>query len=96
MKCFLILPVVMYGCETWSVTLSNEHSLMVFENKVLRKVFGPKRDEGTGEWRKLHNEELIDLYQLLFGEQIKKNEMGGICSMCGEQEKGLQGYRGET
>ena len=54
----IILPVVLYGCETWSLTLREEHRLRVFENKVLRKIFGAKRDEITGEWRKLHNAEL--------------------------------------
>jgi hypothetical protein len=58
----IILPVVLYGCETWSLTLREEHRLRVFENRVLRKIFGPKRGEVTGEWRKLHNEELPDLY----------------------------------
>ena len=52
----IILPVVLYGCETWSLTLREEHRLRVFENRVLRKIFGPKRDWITGEWRKLHNE----------------------------------------
>jgi hypothetical protein len=56
------LPVVLYGCETWSHTLREEHRLRVFENRVLRRIFGPKRDEVTGEWRRLHNEELHDLY----------------------------------
>jgi hypothetical protein len=51
----------LYGCETWSLTLREEHRLRVFENKVLRRIFGPKRDEVTGECRKLHNEELHDL-----------------------------------
>ena len=60
----LALWLVLYGCETWSLTLREEHRLRVFENRVLRKVFGPKRDEVTGEWRKLHNEELNDLYSL--------------------------------
>ena len=60
----IILPVVLYGCETWSLTLREEHRLRVFENRVLRRVFGPKRDEVTGEWRKLHNEELNSLYSL--------------------------------
>jgi hypothetical protein len=55
-------PVVLYGCETWSLTLREERRLRVFENRVLRGVFGSKRDEVTGEWRKLHNEELNDLY----------------------------------
>jgi len=56
------LPVILYGCETWSPALRKEHRLRVFENRVLRRIFGPKRDEITGEWRKLHNEELNDLY----------------------------------
>jgi len=59
------LPVVLYGCETWFLTLREERRLRVFENRVLRKVFGPKRDEVTWEWRKLHNEELSDLHSLL-------------------------------
>ena len=58
----IILPVVLYGCETWSLTLREERRLRVFENRVLRGIFGPKRDEVTGEWRKLHNEKLNDLY----------------------------------
>jgi hypothetical protein len=58
------LPVVLYGCETWSLTLREEHGLRVFENRVLRRIFGPKRDEVMGEWRKLHNRELHDLYTL--------------------------------
>jgi len=57
----IILPVVLYGCETWSLNLREERRLRVFENRVLRRIFGPKRDEVTGEWRKLHNEELNDL-----------------------------------
>jgi hypothetical protein len=60
----IILPVVLYGCETWSLTLRKERRLRVSENRVLRKVFGHKRDEVTGEWRNLHNEELNDLYSL--------------------------------
>jgi hypothetical protein len=58
----MILPVVLYGCETWSLTLRKEHRLRVFENRVLRRIFGPTRDEVTGEWRKLHNRELHNLY----------------------------------
>jgi hypothetical protein len=54
--------VVLYGYETWSLTLREEQRLRVFENRVLRRIFGPKRDEVTGEWRKIHNEELRDLY----------------------------------
>jgi len=58
----IILPVVLYGCKTWSLTLREERWLRVFENRVLRRIFGPKRDEVTGEWRKMHNEELNDLH----------------------------------
>jgi hypothetical protein len=61
----IIFPVVLYGCETWSLTLREEYRLRVFENRVLRGIFGPKRDDMMGEWRKLHNEELRDLYVLL-------------------------------
>jgi len=57
-----ILPTVLYGCETWSLTLRYERKLRVFENMVLRRIFGPRRDEVTGEWRRLHKEELNDLY----------------------------------
>ena len=60
----LLLHVVLNGCETWSLTLREERRLRVFENRVLRRVFGPKRDEVTGEWRKFHNEELRDFYSL--------------------------------
>jgi len=56
------LPVVLYGCETWSLTLREECRLRVFENRLLRRIFGSKRDEVTGDWRKLHKEELNDLY----------------------------------
>ena len=58
----IILPVVLYGCETWSLTLREERKLRVFENMVLRRIFGPRRDEVTGEWMRLHDEELNDLY----------------------------------
>jgi hypothetical protein len=60
----IIFPVVLYGCETWSLTLREERRLRVFKNRVLSRVFGPKRDEVRGEWKKLHNEELNDLYSL--------------------------------
>jgi hypothetical protein len=58
----IILPVVLYGCETWSLTLREERKLRVFENMVLKRIFGPRRDEVNGEWKRLHNEELNDLY----------------------------------
>ena len=58
----IILPFVLYGCETWSLTLREESRLRVVENRILRRIFGPKRDE-NGEWRRLHNEELHSLYR---------------------------------
>jgi hypothetical protein len=58
----LILPLVLYGCQTLSLTLREEHRLRVFENRMLRRIFGPKRDEVMGEWKKLHNWELHNLY----------------------------------
>ena len=66
-KCYILntkytVAVVLYGCETWSLTLKEERKLRVYENMVLRRIFGPRRDEVTGEWRRLHNEELNDLY----------------------------------
>jgi hypothetical protein len=72
----IILPVVLYGCETWSVTLMEEHRLRVFENRVLREIFGPKRDEVTGEWRKSHSGELHNLYSSPdISRQIKSRGM---------------------
>ena len=62
LKIKIVFPVVLYGCETWSLTLREERRLRVFENSVLRRIFGPKRDEVTGEWRNLHNLERNDLY----------------------------------
>jgi hypothetical protein len=58
----VILPVVLYGCETWSLTMRKEHRLRVCENRVLRRIFGTKREKVTEEWRKLHNGELHNLY----------------------------------
>ena len=58
----IILLIVLYGCETWSLTLREERKLRVIENMVLRRIYGPRRNEVTGEWRRLHNEELNDLY----------------------------------
>jgi len=95
----IILPVVLYGCETWSLTLREERRLRVFENRVLRRIFGPKRDEVTGEWRKLRNEELNDLYwspNIFSGDQIEKNEMGWACSAYGERRGVYRVLVGET
>jgi hypothetical protein len=58
----IMLPVVLYGCETWSLTLWEEHRLRVFENRVLRRISGPKKEEVMEEWRKLHDKEHRDLY----------------------------------
>jgi hypothetical protein len=74
----LILPVVLYGCETWSLTLREEHRLRVFENRVLRRIFGPKREEG-GSWKKLHNDELHSLYSSPnIVRVIKSRRMGWV------------------
>ena len=62
----IILPVVLYGFETWSLTLDKERRPRMFENRVMQRIFGPKWDEITGEWRKIHNEELTP-HQILFG-----------------------------
>jgi hypothetical protein len=72
----IILPVVLYGCETWSLTLREEHRLRVFENRVLRRISGPKRDEETGQWRKLHSWDLHNLCSLPYiNMQIKSRRM---------------------
>jgi hypothetical protein len=93
----IILPVVLYGCETWSLTLREEHRLMVFENRVLRRIFGPTRDEVTGEWRKLHNEELYNLYSSPdIIRQVKANEVGMSCGTHGRGEISVQGFGGEA
>jgi hypothetical protein len=85
----VILPVVLYRCETWSLILRDEHRLRVFENRVLRRIFGPKRDEVTGEWRKLHNEELHDLYSSPSKIRITKSRrirMAGHVTRMGEKK----------
>jgi hypothetical protein len=93
----IILPVALYGCETWSLTLREEHRLRVFENRVLRRIFVPKRDEVTGEWSKLHNEELHNLYSCPnIIRQVKANEVGGTCGTHGRGEKSVQGFGGKS
>ena len=89
----IILPLVLYGCETWSLTLREERRLKVFENRVLSRIFGPKRDEVTMEWRKLHNEELNDLYcSLNIVRVIKSRKLrwAGHVS-CKEEKRGVYG-----
>jgi hypothetical protein len=86
----IILPIVLYGCETWSLTLREEHRLRMFENRVLRRIFGPKRDKVTGEWRKLHNEELHNLYSSPdIIRQVKSRQMrwAGHVAHMGEERK---------
>jgi hypothetical protein len=85
---FIYKPVVLYGFDTWSLILREEHRLRVFENRVLRRIFRPKRDKVTGDWRKLHNEELYNLVLLAKrkqNDQVKEDEMGRACSTNGEK-----------
>ena len=87
----IILPVL-YGCETCSLTLREEHRLKEFENRVLKRIFGPKRDEVTGEWRRLHNEELNDLYcspSVIWVIKSRRMRWGG-------EERCMQGLGGDT
>jgi hypothetical protein len=86
----IILTVVLYGCETWSLTLREEYRLRVFENRVLRRIFGLKWDEVTGDWRKLHNEELHNLYSSPdIIRQVKSRRMrsAGHVTRMGEERK---------
>ena len=96
--CFgtLILPVVLYGCETWSLILREERRLRVFQKRVLSRILGPKRDEEAGEWRKLTTEELNDLYcSPNIIRVIKSRRMGrGTCSTHGRQMTCIQCFGG--
>jgi hypothetical protein len=84
----------LYGCKTWSRTLREECRLRVFENRVLRGIFDPKRDKVRGEWRKLHNEELNDLYSSPNVNQVKKSRMR--CGTYGREQGCMQGFGGGT
>ena len=91
----ITLPVVLYGCETWSLTLKEERRLRMFEKRVLRRIFGPKRDEVTEEQRKLHNEELNDLYcspSIL----VRRMRWAGHVARKGEEERCIQGCGGDA
>ena len=80
----IILPVLLYGRETWSLTLKEERRLRLLENRVLRRIFGPKRDEITSEWRKLMRSLTICIaHHILSGDKLEKNVMGGAYSACG-------------
>jgi hypothetical protein len=90
-----ILPVVLYGCETWWLTLRDERRPRVFENRVLRRVFGHKREEVTGEWRKLHNEELYSLPNIVRVVKPRRVRWAGHVARMGEG-RGAQGSVWET
>jgi len=90
----IILPVVLYGCEAWSLTLREEHRLRVFENRVLKRIFGPKRDEVAREWGKLHNDELKVLYSSPNIVQVIKLRIRWAGH--GGWERCVQGFGGET
>jgi hypothetical protein len=95
----IILPVVLYGCETWAHTLWEEPRLRLFENRVLRRIFGPKRYEVTGEWRKLHNEELSDLCTSLTTIQViepRRMIWAGHVARMGEMRDVYRGLWGNT
>ena len=93
----IILPVVLYGRETWSLTLREETKLRVLENTVLRRIFGPRRDEVTGDWRILHNEDLNDLYSSPnMARVIKSKRMrwAGHVSHMGEERECIESWWG--
>jgi hypothetical protein len=84
------LSFVLYGFQTWSLKLREEYRLRAFENRMLRTIFGPRRHKLTGEWRRLHNEELYNLYcsiNCIRVIKLKKNDMGGECSTYGERTR---------
>ena len=94
----VILSVVLYECETWSLILKEERRLRVFENRVLRRIFGPRRDEIKGEWRKLHSEELNDMYfSTKIVRVIKSRRMrwAGHVARMGNKRR-IQGFGGGT
>jgi len=92
----IILPVVLYGYEIWSLTMREECGLRVFENRVLRKIFGLKRADITGEWRKLHKEELSDLYSSPNIVWVIKSRMRWVGHVACRGERCIQGFCGET
>jgi hypothetical protein len=94
----IILPVVLHGCETWSLILKEEHRMRMFENRVLRNILRPGKDEvtGCGEDYIMRNFTICTAHRILFGDHIKKNESGGACSTYGRQERCIQCFGEET
>ena len=94
----ITLLVVLYGCKTWSLTLKEENSLRVFENRVLRSILEPTIDEVTEESRRLHNKELYALCSSPYIIRVIKSrrEMGRACGTHGEEERCIQGFSGGT
>ena len=92
----IILAFVLYEFETWSPTVSEEHMLRIFRNRVLRKIFGPKRGNIMGEWQKQHNETLYDLYSPnILVNNSRRMERRGACSTHGEYKRCIQDLGGE-
>ena len=95
----IILSVILYGCKNWSLTLKEERRLRVFEKRVLRRIFGPKRNEVTGEWGKLHNKELNDLNissSIFLLLKSRRMRCAGHVARMGGEEKCVQSFGGET
>jgi hypothetical protein len=94
----IILPVFFHGYETWLLILREKHRLRVLENRVLRRIFGLKRDEVTGEWRRVGNEKRNDLYSTKYysSDEIEKHEKGGHVAGVEERRGGVQDFGGET
>ena len=87
---------ILYGCETWSLTLRVESRLRVFEKRLLRRIIGPKTEEVPGEWRKLHNEELNELYLSPNIIRMTKSEKGEACITYGEEKTYIRAFGDET
>jgi hypothetical protein len=94
----IILPVVLYGCETWSLKLREEYKLRVFENRVLWRIFGPMRDEVTGEWRSctVKNFIIFIIPEYHWADEVKEDKVGGACGLHGRGEKSVQGFGGKA
>jgi len=95
----IILPIVLYGRETWSLTLRDEHEVRIFENRVLRRIFGPVGEEVAGDWRRLHNEDLHNLqaFPFIIIRTIKSRKVTGReCSVQGADEKCIRNFGRKT